>query len=57
MTQEKVFEKLAAIQAELHSPKSEYNSFGKYAYRTAEAILESVKPFLKAQGCTLTCTD
>ena len=54
---QKIYEKLAAIQAELHSPKSEYNSFGKYSYRTAEAILEAVKPFLKAQGCVLNCSD
>ena len=54
---QKIYEKLAAIQAELHSPKSEYNSFGKYSYRTAEAILEAVKPFLKAQGCLLNCSD
>lgn len=54
---QKIFEKLAAIQAELHSPKSEYNAFGKYSYRTAEAILEAVKPFLKSQGCVLNCTD
>lgn len=54
---QKIYEKLAAIQAELHSPKSEYNQFGKYSYRTAEAILEAVKPFLKAQGCVLNCTD
>jgi len=53
----KIYEKLAAIQAELHSPKSEYNAFGKYSYRTAEAILEAVKPFLKAQGCVLNCSD
>lgn len=53
----KIYSKLAAIQAELHSPKSEYNAFGKYAYRTAEAILEAVKPFLQAQGCVLNCTD
>ena len=54
---QKIYEKLAAIQAELHSPKSEYNAFGKYSYRTAEAILEAVKPFLKAQGCVLNCSD
>ena len=54
---EKIYEKLAAIQAEIHAPKSERNEFGKYNYRTAEAILEAVKPFLKAQGCLLNCTD
>lgn len=53
----KIYAKLAAIQAEIHSPKSEYNQFGKYSYRTAEQILEAVKPLLKAQGCLLNCTD
>lgn len=52
-----VFSKLAAIQAEIHAPKSEYNQFGKYAYRTAEAILEAVKPLAKAQGCAITISD
>lgn len=54
---QKIYEKLAAIQAEIHAPKNERNEFGKYNYRTAEAILEAVKPFLKAQGCLLNCTD
>lgn len=31
------------IQNELKVPKSEFNSFGKYKYRTVEAILESAK--------------
>lgn len=38
--------KVAKIQATLKAPKSQYNSFGKYAYRNAEDILESVKPLL-----------
>lgn len=37
-------EKLAAIQQELKAPKTQYNSFGKYAYRSCEDILEAVKP-------------
>ena len=49
--------KLAAIQAALKAPKSQYNEFGKYKYRKAEDILESVKPLLAKNGCTLTCTD
>lgn len=53
----KIYAKLAAIQAEIHAPKNERNDFGKYNYRTAEAILEAVKPLLKAQGCLLNCTD
>lgn len=33
-----------AFQNELKAPKSQYNSFGKYNYRSAEDILEAVKP-------------
>ncbi|MGC8000465.1 ERF family protein, partial [Salmonella enterica] len=35
---------LQKIQTELKAPKSLYNSFGKYNYRSAETILEAVKP-------------
>ena len=38
-------EKLVAIQTELKAPKNQYNSFGKYKYRSAEDILEAIKPF------------
>lgn len=36
-------ERLLAIQNELKAPKGQYNSFGKYKYRSAEDILEAVK--------------
>ena len=49
--------KLQAIQAELKAPKSQYNSFGKYKYRSCEDILEAVKPLLQQQGCVLTISD
>ena len=39
-------DKLAIIQTELKSKKSRYNSFGKYYFRSAEDILEAIKPFL-----------
>lgn len=54
---EQVHQKLAAIQAALKAPKSQFNKFGGYKYRKAEDILEAVKPLLKQHGCTLTCTD
>ena len=50
-------EKLAAIQAELKAPKSQYNSFGGYHYRNAEDILEAVKPLLTKYHCGLVCSD
>lgn len=48
---------LMDIQQELKAPKSQYNSFGKYNYRSAENILEAVKPLLAKYGCVLTLTD
>ena len=50
-------DKLLIIQSELKAPKGQYNSFGKYKYRSCEDILEAVKPLLKANGCVLTITD
>ena len=50
-------QELQKIQAALKAPKGQYNSFGKYAYRSCEDILEAVKPLLAANGCTLTITD
>ena len=41
---------LIAIQSELKAPKNEFNSFGKYNYRSAEGILEALKPLLKKYG-------
>lgn len=48
---------LAAVQAALKAPKSQYNSFGKYKYRSCEDILEAVKPLLKEHGLTLVLYD
>ena len=39
-------EKLANIQTRFKSKKSRYNSFGKYNFRSAEDILEALKPFI-----------
>ncbi len=50
-------DRLVAIQSELKAPKGQYNSFGKYKYRSAEDILEAVKPLLKKYGCKLTIMD
>lgn len=49
--------KLLEIQQRLKAPKSQYNNFGKYKYRSCEDILEAVKPILKEVGCTLTLSD
>lgn len=50
-------EKLLHIQQELKCKKGQYNSFGKYRYRSCEDILESVKPLLKEYKCILTIND
>lgn len=48
---------LMAIQGELKAPKGQYNSYGKYRYRSAEDILEAVKPICHKNGCLLTLSD
>ena len=48
---------LIKIQSELKAPKNQFNNFGKYKYRSAEDILEAVKPLTAEQGCVLTLTD
>lgn len=40
------FDNLILLQNELKAPKNQYNSFGKYKYRSCEDILEGVKPLL-----------
>jgi len=50
-------EKLLIIQSKLKAPKSQYNSFGKYAYRNAEDILEAVKPLLLETKTVLDISD
>lgn len=49
--------RLIAIQNELKCNKSQYNSFGKYSYRSCEDILEAVKPLLAKHGCALMLRD
>ncbi len=48
-----IYEKLILIQNELKAPKNQYNSFGKYKYRSCEDILEALKPIcLKNKALT-----
>ena len=49
--------KLATIQTKFKSKKSRYNSFGKYYFRSAEDILEAIKPFLLELGVTVTVSE
>ena len=48
-----IHNKLAAIQQNLKSPKGQRNDFGKYNYRSAEDILEAVKPLLGDLALTI----
>ena len=48
-------ENLVKIQNELKVPKTNVNAFGKYKYRSAEDILEAVKPLLN--NATLVIND
>jgi hypothetical protein len=45
------------IQSRLVAKKDKFNKFGGYSYRSAEGILESLKPLLKEQNCYLTISD
>lgn len=49
------YARLAEIQRTLNAPKNQYNSFGKYKYRSCEDILEGVKPLLS--GLFLSISD
>lgn len=48
---------LAQVQSVMQVPKSSYNAFGKYPYRTAEAILRSAKSPCKEHGVILTLSE
>ena len=53
----KLNEKLAIIQTKFKSKKSRFNSFGKYYFRSAEDILEAIKPYLLEHGITVTINE
>lgn len=52
-----IYEKLSEIQTKLKAPKGQYNSFGKYKYRSCEDILEAVKPLLGEQKLHIIISD
>ncbi len=57
MTEKNIYSKLIEVQKELKAPKGQYNNFGRYNYRSAEDILEAVKPLLHKQGLLQVITD
>jgi len=45
------------IQTSLNAPKDKTNAFGKYKYRSAESILEALKPLLSKHQYSLVIND
>lgn len=56
MTDE-IMDPLLWVRQELKVPKAHHNSFGNFNYRTAEDILEAVKPLCAEVGATLVISD
>ena len=52
-----IYEKLLNIQHELKAPKNCRNTFGNYNYRSAEGILEALKPICFKYRAVLRMTD
>ena len=52
-----IYQKLSKIQKEFKAKKSRYNSFGKYNFRSAEDILEALKPFNEKYGVLFTVDE
>jgi len=50
-------EKLSLIQVEMKAKKSRFNSFGKYNFRSAEDLLEAVKPYLTKYNVSVTVNE
>jgi len=52
-----IIDKLNYIQTKLKAPKGNYNNFGKYKYRSAEDILEALKPLLHETKTAINVTE
>lgn len=52
-----IYKKLLEVQEQLKAPKSQWNKFGNYYYRSCEDILEGLKPALKEVGATVIVKD
>jgi hypothetical protein len=57
MKESLLHEKLSKIQFEFKANKSKFNSFGKYNFRSAEDILEALKPYNKKYGVSFTINE
>jgi hypothetical protein len=54
---DKIYQKLINVQSALRAPKTQYNNFGKYKYRSLEDVVEAVKPLLAEHKLTMTISD
>lgn len=52
-----LIQSLIYIQQHLIVPKDQFNSFGKYNYRSLESILAAIKPLLRNQNCGIRFED
>ena len=52
-----IYKKLSNVQFALKAPKSQFNKFGGFHYRSLEDILEGAKPLLHSEGLTLILAD
>lgn len=50
-------EKIIQVQTQLKAPKDKFNTFSNFYYRSAESILEAVKPLLRENGLLLNLSD
>lgn len=57
MEEKTIYQKLIEVQEELKAPKGQYNSFGKYHFRSTEDIVEALKPLLIKRGLLLLMYD
>ena len=57
MAKNKLLEAFKVVQNELKAPKNQYNSFGKYNYRSCEDILQAARPLCNENGLVLTISD
>lgn len=53
----KIQETLSKIQFELKAKKGQTNAFGKYSYRSAEDVLEALKPLSNKYGVSVIITE
>ena len=53
----KIWESLVEIQRKIKVPKKNINNFGGYSYRSAEDILEAIRPLLNEINCSITLID